>query len=481
MNVSSCCLRPAALSQWVHSRISHANRKHKVIKLGFARPRPSLLEGIVKVTLPKTSIRLHRLLVGTWLNLLIEAITGQLLPVAHAAEPATTERVDANAPEVPTLERVLALAMSRAPELRISQSTVEASRSSLVGARLWPVQNPYVEVVATRGFGGLGQGTNLTGTAWLPFEISGQRGRRIDEAESLIGMKVADLERTRANVRAAAVRYWGRALVESARIQTLTQIEASAEAEAKAFRARRDVGDATERDAQLAEVERARHGVLIEEARATLDGAMGGLTRLTGRKWLVPQALKVHPPLKIENLRASIAAAQSPLVQAPRIESNFYAKVDARLARDATGPLSVIVTGGRGEVGETLLGAGLGWSFPTFRRFQGERARAQAEQQRSLFESGVIRKDIETQLETIIREITGTRRALAVLENQALPAARAARQAAEGMFRFGKIDMLGLLVSRRDEALLQLSRLDLAEQEWNLAAVWAELTGEVPQ
>ncbi len=48
------------------------------------------------------------------------------------------------------------------------------------------------------------------------------------------------------------------------------------------------------------------------------------------------------------------------------------------------------------------------------------------------------------------------------------------------MFEMGKIDILAVLMSRRDEAQLRLKHLDLAEREWDLMANWTELTGSVP-
>jgi hypothetical protein len=48
------------------------------------------------------------------------------------------------------------------------------------------------------------------------------------------------------------------------------------------------------------------------------------------------------------------------------------------------------------------------------------------------------------------------------------------------MFEMGKVDILSVLVSRRDESLLRLKQLDLAEREWDLLADWTELTGVAP-
>ncbi len=382
--------------------------------------------------------------------------------------------------QVPTLNRLIALAVEHAPQVVVGRSALRASESSYVGGRQWPVQNPYFEVTATRSSRAGNQGTLFVGAAWLPFEVSGQRSSRIAEAKAYVGIHQVELEQSRALARAAAVRAWGRAVVETERIRTLEPIANSAESEARAFRARSDAGDATERDAQLAEVEHARHVVLVEEAKAALAGALGEMERVTGQPWMQPLNANVHPEAVLERMRPRVAAGQSPFVRASRAEADYFGKNESKWESEATGPVSLMLSGGRGTTGETVIGAGVAWALPTFRRFQGERARAQAERERALSQSNATQREIETRLTTTIVELASVRRAILVLDQQALPAAHAAREAAEKMFSMGKIDILSVLVSRRDEALLRLKHLDLAEQEWSLLGNWVELSGALP-
>ena len=383
--------------------------------------------------------------------------------------------------DTPTLARIIQLAVEKAPDVVIGRSVLRSSEASYVGARLWPVQNPYVELLASNTQRTGSHSTLFTGTAWLPFEVTGQRGARLNEAKAFVSIHQFELERARAQARAIGMKAWGRAVVEAERIRTLGELVRSAEAESKAFSLRRDAGDATERDAQLAEMERARHLLLVEESRASLESAMGDLQRITGKAWAVPN----EPSMRVETILYRYdpreVAAQSPFVRAFSAEAAYFAQVDEKWAREAAGPVSLMLSGGHGTTGETVLGAGVAWSLPTFRRFQGERAKAQAERERSLVQAGAIQREIETRLATIVRELDAVRRAISVVDKQALPAARAARAAAEQMFQMGKIDILSVLVSRRDEVLLRLRNLDLVEQEWALVADWVELSGVMPQ
>lgn len=385
-----------------------------------------------------------------------------------------------NPTEAATLPRILALAQQNAPRVVVSRSARRASEAAMVGARVWPVQNPYFEFTATRTTNRYPDGTLMIGTAWIPLEITGQRGRRVSEAESFIEMHDFDVKQARAEASGAAVRAWGHAVVETARIRTLLDITASAASEARAFRARRDVGDATERDAQLAEVELARHQVFVEEAKVALHSALAELRRLTGRNWHVPPQDRAGAQRDFGKLDPVSAAAQSPFVKSSRVEADYFARQDERLSSETLGPVSLMLSGGHGTLGENVLGAGVAFTLPSFRRFQGERARAQRERDRALVQSDTTRRDIERRLTAIIQEARGVQQIEQVLDTQALPAAQAARRASEQMFEMGKVDILSVLVSRRDEAMLRLKQLDLAAREWELTAAWTELTGATP-
>ncbi|HET9954067.1 MAG TPA: TolC family protein [Polyangiaceae bacterium] len=378
--------------------------------------------------------------------------------------------------QLPSLERVVALAMERAPEVTMGKATVEASRSSLVGARVAPLLNPYLEVVAEQGRG-VNRNVAVTGSLFLPLEVAGQRGRRVAEAESFIHWNQATLGRVRARAAGEAVSVFGQLLAVAARLETLQELVQSAGTEAQVLAARRDAGDATERDAQLAAVERARIAVQLEESRAALHAAQGELLRLTGQRFVVPSGTHVFPRLAPRPMQSKDAA---PWVQAAEAEASYYARTHERLGRDRVGPVSVILQGGRGDSGETRLGAGLAWELPTFRRLQGERARALSEAARAQVEARVLRAGIEQRLSRISEEYAGLMAAIQVLDREAIPAAQAATESATRMQRAGKTDLLSVVVARRDLYVLRLRRLEIAERNWELLGEWVELTGRLP-
>jgi cobalt-zinc-cadmium efflux system outer membrane protein len=378
------------------------------------------------------------------------------------------------------LERVLALAKERAPEVAVARAELEASRSVAVGARVSPLQNPYLEVIAERGGRGVTRDVSVTAQLHTPIEFAGQRGRRIAEAQSFVEWNAASFELTKAQISGAVVQSYGECVTLSARYETLAELLASAQTEAAVLGARRDAGDATERDAQLAELERARIAVQLDETRASLGAALNELARLTGRQFGAPRTEHLFPRVDAKVLPGSWAP-KAPVVLGAEAEARYYTRVDERLHRERLPPISIILQGGRGDFGETRLGAGLAWSLPTFRYNQGERARAQADAQRARSTASAMKSSIAQRLAAIAQEGMLLRAATERLDREAIPAAELATESATRMQRAGKTDLLSVVVARRDLYVLRLRRHELALRAWELLGEWVELTGNMPR
>ncbi|MGC4064412.1 MAG: TolC family protein [Polyangiaceae bacterium] len=402
-------------------------------------------------------------------------------PVGTAPKSLEVARLDVVFPgETPTLERVLALASERAPEVAVARAELEASRSVAVGARVLPLQNPYLEVIAERGGKGVTRDVYVTAQLHTPIEFAGQRGKRIAEAQSFVEWNAASFELMRARVSGAVVQSYGECVTLAARYETLAELLASAQTEATVLGARRDAGDATERDAQLAELERSRIAVQIDETLASLGAALNELARLTGRRFGAPGRDISFPRVDV-NVLSNSSAPAAPLVLGAEAEARYYARVDERLHRERLPPISVILQGGRGDFGETRLGAGLAWSLPAFRYNQGERARAQADAQRARSTASAMKSSISQRLAAIAQEGVQLRTAVERLDRDAIPAAELATESATRMQRAGKTDLLSVVVARRDFYVLRLRRHELALRAWELLGEWVELTGRVPR
>jgi outer membrane protein TolC len=154
--------------------------------------------------------------------------------------------------------------------------------------------------------------------------------------------------------------------------------------------------------------------------------------------------------------------------------------LDQRLDREKIPPMTVILQGGRGDYGETRLGAGLAWYFPAFRANQGERAKAQAGSTRARAAAAAYRASITQRLNAITEEGVHLRTAVERLDREAIPAAQLATESATRMQQAGKTDLLSVVVARRDLFVLRLQRLEIAERAWRLLGDWVELTGTLP-
>ncbi|HEX2735713.1 MAG TPA: TolC family protein [Polyangiaceae bacterium] len=395
---------------------------------------------------------------------------------------------------LPPLARVLELARTRAPEVQLGAEDVKVSRSALVNARRAPFGNPTLELLAERGVnpsagsgsgaagaGTTGSSTAINGTLWLPIEVAGQRGKRLGEANALIGLSQAGLDLLRANALSDAVSAYGSVVVAVERVRVFEAITQAAEATERIYAERVLVGDAVVRDLTLAKVELAKNQVLLQDAKVSVIDHFARLARVSGELYDGALAASLLPP-RVPNDRSNArsTAGPPPAATFAKAEAAYFAAQKARWSREAVGPISLLLSGGRGEFGEARIGAGLAYEFPVVRANQGEQARAEAELQRSLVARRLIERQIELQSTAILEQLAARERAIERLVREALPAADAAVAAAIATEEAGKSDHVVVLLTQRDQALLRLERLELIERQWRLLADYVQLNGTLP-
>ena len=404
----------------------------------------------------------------TWFAILL--FSALSTGVSRAAEP----RPLASRGGVPTLSRVIALARAVAPDVVIGEAQVNTARSTMVGARLPPIGNPYVEVLGRAPPSGPYGQYSVDSTLWLPLEVAGQRSTRIAESEALITFQQKSLAYRQVLAVAEAVRTYGKVSVDAERWRVLEVLLEVARKEAVSYEERYKAGDATLRDARLAELELGRYGFMLEEARADVTAGLSELGRLTGETYTMPPGALDAPPA----LDVVLAAERSPVLAVSKAEATYYARAKDRAEREGVaGALSIMLNAGRDELGGPRIGAGVAYAFPIPRRNQGEQARADAERQRALTELEVNRRVLVARVKGLAEELERVRRALDILSSQAEPAAVAAVEAAQEMQRAGKSDLYPVLTSRRDLGLLRLRRLDLVLREWTILGELTAITG----
>ena len=379
---------------------------------------------------------------------------------------------------VPSLARVIELAKDKAPAVAVARANVEVGRSAFVNARLNPLTNPYIEVTGDRGTTGT-KDLTVQGSLWFPIEISGQREKREAEAGALVDWASAEVKATKAEAVAQAVRAYGQLVVAHARIKTLNELAEVARSEAAYYQGRLKERDANELDAKLAELEAARHAVALAEGEADRSRALTAVGVATGGTYTdAPSDGPAPPAPKASTVVTS--AAKIPAVQASEAQAVFHAREKERAAIEAHTPINVIVSVGRGDLGETRFGAGLSWSIPVLRMNQGEQARAEANRAKAVLERDLKARIATTTAEGLTKERVEIRKAIDAITTLAEPAAQAAVDAAVAMEQAGKGDLLRVLTARRDLALLKQRRLDLLQREWAVVGDLVALTGEMP-
>lgn len=386
------------------------------------------------------------------------------------AEPARVEAVRVAQPgrlPLPPLSDVLEKVRVEAPEVRIAVATVRTSDATMTGARRPPLANPVVTSFMEYGH-------NVTNPIYmesqldLPVELWSQRKRRIAESKALSAYSSASLEVARANALASALESYALVLLAHERSKVLKETIAIASSEASLYRARTALGDATERDARVAELELARNQVLMSESQADLHLNLSTLQRLTRQRYSAPEGATQGPPWALA--RSATEAENLPSVVEAVRESEYHERAMARSKQEAKMPFSVIVRGAYGDSGEGRVGGGFAFGIPVFQKNQGEVAKARASMEQAQIVAEANREALVALLEGTRAELEQLEKAIEILDQIALPAAAAAVSASEEIQRAGKSDLLPVLISRRDYAALRLRRLDILGRSWGALA-----------
>jgi cobalt-zinc-cadmium efflux system outer membrane protein len=405
------------------------------------------------------------------------------LPVPASAGAAGTAATPVNSGHhaLPSLEAVLKKAGERAPQVRLGTAALDVSQSSYTNARRAPLGNPYFEIVGQHGSNNVTQGISVIGTLWLPFEVVGQRGQRMAEAEAYVGLHQKTLETARASALGEAVNAYGVAVVAAERVRVLEEVVRNSKTTADLYEARLKAGDAILRDATIARVELSKNEVLLQDAYGRMAMAFTDLSRLTGERYDGISDSSVTPPdLQVDAYLERSSKELPPAVAAAEAEANYFAAQNDRLQRESYGNIQLMLVGGRGDVGETRLGAGIAYEVPAFRTNQGDKARAQAERLRAQTEKAVRQSYIDTRLSGLVQQYKQLRKAHEVMAQVAIPAANEAVAASQATLQAGKEDWFIVLMTRRDQAMLKLQSLELLERQWLLLGELVHLTGELP-
>lgn len=391
--------------------------------------------------------------------------------------------------EFPTLSVAIQRARERALAVAEAEGELSVANAQLTGARVSSFGNPYTEIQVDRplsdGPGNAGREVQAMSFTYFPVDIGGQRGKRMEEAERLIGWKKIGLVNAYAVATGEVVSAYGDYVVSWARVEAANAGEVTAREEAKYFQGRYEAKDTTLYEKSVAEAEVARWVQQRVEAELRVANARARFGQLTGNP--DPEKPSANVDILLPPLRGSWDDGQiarvvdkSPIVSRFLAEKTYWDASIARYEREKVPPVSFEIIAGRGGSGEARLGGGAVITLPITRRYQGEIARAEHGRVHAMRHLDLYRSVVRTRLRAARDAIVSVNKALDELDKHGIPALeRAVSTSLEG-FRAGKIDVSRTMLARRDLAIARARRLDLLEAAWRAYADLVIFSGDLP-
>lgn len=398
----------------------------------------------------------------------------------------------------PSLEEALKLAQKRAVPSVTAKAQIGIADATMSSARAPFIGNPYLDMQFDRG--STTKDVQAMGYLYLPVDVFGQRGARIDEATAMVRWKTYSFADAQAMIGAETAYAYGSVLVASERLELAKRGELAAKGEVDYFGARLAAQDATVYEKSLAETELARWNQNRAEANYGLSSALLRLSELTQEADLsapqtstspttaavgmaqpstvaagASQGMLMPPDLRSawDDVAIAQAVERSPSVLSQKSEEDYWDMAKARWEAERRTGLSLLLIGGRGDPGDVRLGGGLAITFPFTRRNQTEIARAEAEKYRTTVVRQAQTRNLTLRLQRTVRAYRDLRDALATLDTTGIPAAQRALESAQEGYRRGKIDLVHAFLARRELATMQGRRLELVLVAWR---AYSELT-----
>lgn len=382
-----------------------------------------------------------------------------------------------------TLQEAWGLAEKANPAFRAVQAESAAVEGRLAESRALLFNNPAASVESWRGKTPQAVPPGDRESDWRAglsqtFEIAGQQGRRRDAAESDIAGVRANVAEARAQLRAEVEQRFIQVLAlqlrSSVERETVSLIEQAAETVAK----RREAGQVSRLDSNLAgvEAERARNtlnqlGEQLTQARAELAALLqsppGELPEVAGE-------LRREARYALEDLLESAARRQRLVVLARREEAARSRLELERAARYPDVTLGVF-TGREGppDLRTNIVGLSVALPLPIFRRNEAGVGRAVTELTQAQVERQAAERDIAAGVRAQWQRVVQLQTRADRLREAVLPALEENRRLSRTALREGEIGIAEVLLVNRQVAEARREALD-AESELRRARIELE-------
>lgn len=393
------------------------------------------------------------------------------------------------ATDEPELAQMLARARAASPEVRLALRDVAEAEASRIGQGVVLPVNPRL---ALQGRGLAVPQAGVSGSTLDPrfgydvsldflFDISGAPRSRVAEAEERI--EISRLALALAQSRAAA-RAWiawiDLELAERLRVVTEEMVVLYGRV-SEAVRQRQQFGVAAGPDVATANLELAFVRTQLEDAhlarinaefeyRSSLDLAPSdGLPAL-----LVP---KRPPPLPQAQELLERAYARRPELALIQRRLRLLAVTEKRLGREVVPRLGLIVGYDQSPASSSYAYGGLSVDLPLAQRNQGPKAVNRAQVLTETERLELVRRSVAREVQTGRARYESLLARVALLEDEALPAAEEARRLVEEGWRAGRIDMFRMNLASRELVRVRGERLQALRNAWNEYIALMRLTG----
>jgi cobalt-zinc-cadmium efflux system outer membrane protein len=347
-----------------------------------------------------------------------------------------------------TLQSALALAISANPEVSAARYELSAVEASVVQADVLPNPSLGVQMQDTRR-----DTRETTVQVSQPFELGGKRAARVQAAERGRDAAGAELNAKQAEVRAAVISAFFDVLTAQERMR-LAQESADLAQRATTVASKRviagKISPVEETRARVAETSvrlellQAKSG--LATARKRLSAMWGSLTPRFERAEGELQALPVLPELSVLADRL----ASSPALARARFEvdrRHALARVErSRRTPDVTVSLGV---NRNEELGRNQAIVGVSVPLPIFDTNRGNVLEAQRRTDKARDELAGTETRLGGELAQAVEKLSMSRQEVQALQQDILPGAQSAYEAATTGFEYGKFGFLDVLDAQR--------------------------------
>lgn len=379
--------------------------------------------------------------------------------------------------EVLTRARIIELARTRAPAVRIAETRIVESRGRLVGARVLLPENPALDINAGPSWAAQRRtDLDLDATLATPIPLGGRRDKRIASAEAGVDRDTQLARDAQRRTVGDALAAYYRMLHAKARIELAQTRKTLADDLLQTATERKKAGDVAQLEVNVAaaEVARAESEVLAEQAnlartRAQLAIELG---LASGDAIDVDGRLDERAPF---DALASARTPDRPDVAAARAEVTGSVS-DVALADALRFPDLSFRIGYKKDIEGQAVLAGFAISLPFFERGQGARAEARARRERAVVELDARQTASAIEIEAARATYRTAVEAVKGLDERGLRLAIQNEDMARQSYRAGKIDLPTLLLVRR-EALE--TRREYLERQLEAALAGVELASAI--